>query len=90
MATEVGGIPELIHSKCGILVPAGNAHRLVSGLVDALDRVWNEGDIAACFSRSWHDWARETYEVCCEAVRHSATSLPFAGQTLRCQTVSAC
>lgn len=69
VATEVGGIPEIVNEKCGILVPAKDVQRLAAGLAEGLDRVWNEGDIAASFQRSWGDWARETYEVCWEAAR---------------------
>lgn len=81
VATDVGGTPELVNSKSAILVPSGNVGRLATGLVEALDRVWNEEDIVACSSRSWEDWAKEMYEVCEQAVRHSGTadrSAPFA------------
>lgn len=67
VATNVGGIPEIVNEKCGVLVPAKDVQGLAAGLAEALVRVWNEGDIAASLRRSWGDWARETYEICWEA-----------------------
>jgi teichuronic acid biosynthesis glycosyltransferase TuaC len=69
VATEVGGIPQLVNSKCGILVPPGDPRRLATALSEALDRPWNENEIAASFRRSWDDWATEMCEVCCSVMR---------------------
>ena len=41
VASNVGGIPELLNSRCGILVPPGDAQQLARGLSRALDHSWN-------------------------------------------------
>ena len=69
VATSVGGTPNLLNARCGILVAPRNARELANGLARALGRAWNEEDIASSFKRSWKEWAKETYEVCEQAVR---------------------
>lgn len=69
VATNVGGIPEIVNPTCGILVPPEAPQRLTDALSEALDRRWDEQQIAAAFRRSWDDWARETYQVCCAVAR---------------------
>lgn len=72
VASNVGGIPELVDSRSGILVPPRDASRLADALSKALDYPWNQEEIARSFCRSWNDVARETYDVCCSVVRDSA------------------
>jgi teichuronic acid biosynthesis glycosyltransferase TuaC len=69
VASNVGGIPELLDSRCGILVPPKNAQQLAQGLSRALDYPWNQEEIATCSRRSWDDVARGTYDACCSVVR---------------------
>jgi len=64
VATNVGGIPELMDSRCGILVPPRDAAALVDALAKTLDHPWNQEQIANSFRRSWEDMARETYDLC--------------------------
>jgi len=64
VASDVGGIPELMDSRCGILVPPRNARQLADALTKALDGPWNQEVIAGSSSRSWQDMARETLDVC--------------------------
>jgi glycosyltransferase involved in cell wall biosynthesis len=71
VATDVGGIPELIGPRCGILVPPQNPAQLVQGLSKALDKSWDQEKIAASYQRSWDDMARETYQVACLVARKS-------------------
>jgi teichuronic acid biosynthesis glycosyltransferase TuaC len=73
VAADVGGIPEFVTPKCGILVPPKDARRLAEALSQALDTKWDEDGIARTFRRSWEDWARETYEVCCLAAGRSSS-----------------
>lgn len=68
VATNVGGIPELVNSKCGILISPKDSGRLAGALSEALDRAWDEKEIAGCFGRSWQDQASETYDLCRAAV----------------------
>lgn len=69
VASNVGGIPELVDSRCGILVPPGNAQQLAQGLSRALDRSWDQEEIAKSSRRSWDEVAHETYQACCSVVR---------------------
>lgn len=74
VATNVGGIPELVSPKCGILVPPQNEARLLDAMRTALSRDWDHGTIAAQFQRTWDDVAKETYEVCEKVVGHPVRS----------------
>ena len=78
VASNVGGIPELLNPQCGMLVPPENAPELAQTLSRALDRPWNEKEIANSSRRSWDEVARETYQACCAAVRDSG----LAGETV--------
>ncbi len=69
VATEVGGIPELVNGSNGILVQPHNAEDLARGLSEALGRVWDETAIATASKRSWGDVARETVDVCKSVAR---------------------
>ncbi|HVB56832.1 MAG TPA: glycosyltransferase [Candidatus Acidoferrales bacterium] len=64
VASDVGGIPELMDSRCGILVPPRNTRQLADALAKALDSPWNQEEIAGSSSRSWQDMAREAFDVC--------------------------
>lgn len=72
VATDVGGIPEIVNSNCGILVPPKDSKRLEEALSEALDRKWDEEQVAATFRRSWDDWGREMYDVCYSVAREPA------------------
>jgi teichuronic acid biosynthesis glycosyltransferase TuaC len=68
VATPVGGIPEVVDACCGVLVPARDPQALAAGLVDVLDRDWDEAGLARRFSRSWDQVATETLHACEEAI----------------------
>jgi glycosyltransferase involved in cell wall biosynthesis len=59
VATNVGGIPELMDSSDGRLVPARDAAALSVALGEVLDQTWDAQAIADKRSRSWEDVARE-------------------------------
>ncbi|MEO6102105.1 MAG: glycosyltransferase [Pseudoxanthomonas sp.] len=69
VATPVGGIPEVVDSDSGILVPARNAAALAAGLGETLDREWDQLALARKFSRDWRQVAEDTLEAC-EAALH--------------------
>jgi glycosyltransferase involved in cell wall biosynthesis len=71
VASNVGGIPELMDPRCGILVTPKDPEQLAQGLAKALDKPWNEDEIVGSFRRSWDDMARETYEVARSVVGRS-------------------
>jgi teichuronic acid biosynthesis glycosyltransferase TuaC len=72
VATRVGGIPEVVNERCGILVPLGSAEALRNALVQALETEWDEQLIARQFLRSWDDVAADTFAVCRRMLRHAA------------------
>ncbi len=77
VASEVGGVPELVGAGCGILVPPRSPARLADALDRALNRRWDEPAIASRVRRSWADMARETVDACVEVIR--AARLGWAG-----------
>ncbi len=64
VASDIGGVQELVDASCAILVSPGDPNRLAAALAEGLQRSWDERAIAARFGRGWEDVARETYEVC--------------------------
>jgi glycosyltransferase involved in cell wall biosynthesis len=61
VATRVGGIPEIVSDRTGILVPPGDAEALADGLAAALDRSWDpEAQRASVQYLSW-DAVGDTY-----------------------------
>jgi len=63
VATDVGGIPEIMSNACGRLVPPRDAAGLAKGLGDVLDASWDAEAISAHWSRSWSAPAAELMEV---------------------------
>jgi len=63
VATNVGGIPEVLSDECGRLVPPRDAGALVQALASVLDRTWDAEAISAHGSRSWETVAAELLKV---------------------------
>lgn len=63
VATNVGGIPEILDDSCGRLVPARDSAKLAEALGSVLDARWDAQAIAARGSRSWSEPAAELMEV---------------------------
>ena len=63
VATNVGGIPEIMNEECGRLVPPRDAGALAQALASVLDRTWDAQAISACGSRSWDAVAAELLEI---------------------------
>jgi glycosyltransferase involved in cell wall biosynthesis len=69
VATNVGGIPELINDTAkGILISPGSTSALVQALEDAITRNWDEAAIARNSARDWSAPARETADLLQQAV----------------------
>ncbi len=68
VASRVGGIPELVDSECGILVPPQNPSALADALSEALARPWDELAISSKFRRGWDQVAIETERILIEAL----------------------
>jgi glycosyltransferase involved in cell wall biosynthesis len=53
VATNVGGIPEILNDTCGRLVAPRDAGALAQALASVLDSTWDANAISAHGSRSW-------------------------------------
>jgi glycosyltransferase involved in cell wall biosynthesis len=63
VATNVGGIPEIMSDACGRLVPPRDPQALARALDSVLDTTWDATSIAAHFSRSWSVVADELLDA---------------------------
>jgi glycosyltransferase involved in cell wall biosynthesis len=63
VATNVGGIPEVLSDECGRLVPPRDAGSLAHALATVLDRSWDAKAISAHGSRSWEAVAAELLDI---------------------------
>lgn len=59
VATNVGGIPEIMSDECGRIVPPRNPAALAQALAYVLDTSWDASAISARGSRSWNAVATE-------------------------------
>jgi glycosyltransferase involved in cell wall biosynthesis len=69
IATNVGGIPELVNKECGILVAPRDAQALADAIERAIKQDWNERSISEQFRRSWDQAADEIFNICELAVQ---------------------
>ena len=63
VATNVGGIPEILSEECGRLVPPRDARSLAMALAEVLDCSWDAAAISAHGSRSWNTVASELLDI---------------------------
>jgi glycosyltransferase involved in cell wall biosynthesis len=63
VATNVGGIPEIMGGECGRLVPPRDPATLAQALASVLDTTWDASAISARGSRSWSTVAGELLEI---------------------------
>jgi glycosyltransferase involved in cell wall biosynthesis len=68
VATNVGGIPEIINESCGVLVPPHDHPALAAGLACALQRQWDSNEVASKMQRGWEQVAAETLDACSAAI----------------------
>ncbi|MCX7514604.1 glycosyltransferase [Frateuria hangzhouensis] len=68
VATDVGGIPEVVDAASGVLIHPRDSADLARGLDEALQRHWDEAALSGRFSRSWSRVAEETLAQCAEAL----------------------
>ncbi len=64
LATAVGGVPDLVHDDCGILIQNRQPQEIAEGLRTITSRRWDRRAIARANGRGWDRVARETYDVC--------------------------
>ncbi len=63
VATNVGGIPEIMSEEFGQFVPPRDSTALAQGLAAVLDQTWNAEALSAKWSRSWNTKAAELLEI---------------------------
>jgi teichuronic acid biosynthesis glycosyltransferase TuaC len=64
IATNVGGILELVNEQSGILVSPRDSRGLALAIETALERNWDERLISTQFRRSWDEAAVEMLSIC--------------------------
>jgi len=72
VASNVGGIPEILSDECGQLVPPRDSGALAQALASVLDRTWDAKAISAHGSRSWETVAAELLGIFESLVRTRA------------------
>lgn len=79
VASNVGGIPEIMSDDCGRLVPPRDPAALADAIGSVLDQSWDPATIAAHRSRSWSTVAAELMKVF-ELVLSNRSAEPVPGQ----------
>lgn len=69
VASNVGGIPEIVTQENGILIPPRDTEALTNALIQTLKLAWDRPAISRNMSRTWGDVARETLEICQSLIR---------------------
>jgi glycosyltransferase involved in cell wall biosynthesis len=69
VATQVGGVPEILDNTCGRLVPPRDSDALAQAIASVLDTHWDASTISKYRARGWEDTASEVLEVFENAVR---------------------
>ena len=72
VATQVGGIPEIVDETCGVLIPPRDPASLANAIASVTERQWDASALARRFARSWSDVADETLEACEQALHEHA------------------
>jgi glycosyltransferase involved in cell wall biosynthesis len=63
VGSRVGGIPDVVSERCGLLVEARDSDGLARALVDALSRRWDAATVRACGPGSWEESALHLLQV---------------------------
>ena len=71
VASRVGGIPEIVNDRNGIMHAARDVAALTEALLRALGHPWQREAIAQACTRTWDDVATETLAVCQRLIRSS-------------------
>jgi teichuronic acid biosynthesis glycosyltransferase TuaC len=76
VATNVGGIPEIMNDECGRLVPPRAPAELAAALASVLDRTWDAAAISASGGRSWSTVAAELLGIFEPLVSNRRATVP--------------
>jgi teichuronic acid biosynthesis glycosyltransferase TuaC len=82
IATDVGGIPELVTESSGILVAPRDSRALASAIEKAMEQNWDEQSISKQFHRSWDEAAGELLGICEQAVQQRAEEWRLPAKTV--------
>lgn len=63
VASDVGGIPELMDEGCGVMVPAKDAGALAVALEQVLEGAWDAAEISKKHSRSWSTVSEDVEQI---------------------------
>jgi glycosyltransferase involved in cell wall biosynthesis len=74
VATNVGGIPEIMRDECGQLIPPRDSRALAQALASVLDRSWDAKAISAQWSRGWDEVAADLLEIFKSLVRNDSVA----------------
>jgi glycosyltransferase involved in cell wall biosynthesis len=77
IATNVGGIPELVNEKSAILVAPRDSRTLADAIDTAMERNWDERSISEQFHRGWDEAAVELLSICELAVQQRREKRPL-------------
>ncbi len=83
VATNVGGIPELMNDTCGRMVPPRNVDALARALDDVLMETWDANDMSARLSRSWTEVSNELFAVLDQTLKNAASRAPAEPSVLQ-------
>jgi glycosyltransferase involved in cell wall biosynthesis len=64
IATNVGGLLELVNDESGILIAPRDSRALAAAIEKAMDRRWDEHSISEQFRRGWDEAADELLGIC--------------------------
>ena len=73
VATNVGGIPELMDNSSGRLIPARDAEALAEGLNQTLSQTWDPTELARRHSRSWTDVSEEVGAILSDCLKRTGS-----------------
>ena len=84
IATNVGGILELVNEESGILIAPRDSRALADAIGMAMDRHWDEHSISEQFRRSWDEAADELLCICEQALqqRREKRQMPARASTV--------
>ena len=84
IATNVGGILELVNEESGILIAPRDSRALAGAIEKAMDRRWDEHSISEQFRRGWDEAADELLRICELALQHrrEKRNLPAKASTV--------
>ena len=90
VASDVGGIPEIVSAESSILVRPRDSRALTDALRKALARSWDRPGISGTYTRSWDQVAGETYAVCEKVAKPVAAKkrIAYRSRPLRITLVS--